>query len=76
MNKLEGGHSDQYIEGIAEHERTGTIITAGTDGALVMWDLKKNKSIVRVPNIAGKNVTLTDMIITPNDIVVVGAFKP
>lgn len=75
-NKFEGAHSEQYIEGIAEHLKTKSIITVGTDGALAVWDIKTNKSYLRVPDIGGKNVTLTDMIITPNDIVVVGAFKP
>lgn len=75
-NKFEGGHSDQYIEGIAEHKRTKSIITVGTDGSLVVWNQKSNKSILRVPNIGGKNVTLTDMIITPNDLIIVSVFKP
>jgi hypothetical protein len=76
LNKLEGAHSDQYIEGIAEHKKTKTVLTVGTDGAIALWDLKLNKSFIRVPDIGGKNVTLTDMIITPNDLIVVGAFKP
>ena len=76
LNKFEGAHSEQYIEGIAEHHKTNSIVTIGTDGALAVWSLKTNKSYVRLPDIAGKNTTLTDMIITPNDIVVVGVFKP
>lgn len=75
MAKYENGHIGHYIEGIAEHPVTKKILTVGTDGALNIWEPLNNKSSQRIPDIAGKNMTLTDLIITTNDMVVIAAFK-
>jgi len=75
LNKFEGAHSELFIEGIAEHKQKKMVITAGTDGAIAFWSLKKNKTIYRFPDLAGKNISLTDLVITPNDLIIVTAAK-
>lgn len=75
LGKYENGHTGHYVEGISEHTKTKSILTVGTDGALNIWDSIRNKSSLRIPDVAGKNQPLTDLIITSNDMVVLAVFR-
>lgn len=76
IGKFEGGHDNQFVEGVVEHRETNMIITVGTDGSVVFWDRKTNKTKKKIKNLAGKEGPLTDLIITDNGYVIVSAFKP
>lgn len=75
LNKFEGAHQDMFVEGIAEIYEREIVVTAGSDGTLAFWKIKTNKTFLKIPNLAGKNTSLTDLIITPNDIIIVSAAK-
>jgi hypothetical protein len=75
LNLLEGAHSDLFIEGIVEEPEKKMVVTVGTDGAVAFWNLTNNKTFYRFADLAGKNVSLTDMIITPNKILVITAAR-
>ena len=77
LNKYEDGHTGgAWIEGIVEHPETKIVATAGNDGSVCFWDPDTNKTIQKFKNIGGNNESLTDMILTRNDILVLAIEKP
>lgn len=61
--------------GIAEHKKSGVVITAGTDGGVVFWNHKSNSTIDKIPEVGGKEVKLTGLILTESNLIVVSMAK-
>lgn len=73
LNLCEGGHSNKNVEGMAQGKDGKIIITAGSDGAVAFWDAKTNKTLKRTADVAGAGIPLSELMITPNQILILGA---
>jgi len=76
LNKCEGAHSNKYVDGMAQYKGGAIIITAGSDGAVAFWDVKTNRTIQRIADVVGPAIALTDLILTPNEILILTADHP
>lgn len=68
---------EQYLIliGIAEDKKSGIVITAGTDGGIVFWNSSSNSTMTKKPFIGGKEVKLSGLIMTENNLLVASMRK-